>query len=124
MKRTAYRLTWKREGYEPKRKLFRSRVLALRRMRLLGPEPWTADPRVEDGKRRPEDYDCCDGYECGCAGLSIRDAYLERRKSGGDYPPPPIEWIRLEERTVTETPWESCGFWQLRAAAVPPEPGR
>lgn len=93
--RTEYRVIWKREGLNPKRKKYLVRAAAERFMLILGPEPWRA---FADGD--PDEYFCCSGRECGCGGTTIRED-CERRREGL----PAIEYVRLESRTVT------CGDW-------------
>lgn len=100
--RVEYRVVWKREGLRPKRKRYVSRAKAERFMLLFGPEPW----RVYS-KKDPDAYECCPGtahYECGCGGLTVREA-AERARDGQ----PKIEYLRLDVREV--------GEWR----ATPPE---
>lgn len=94
--KSEYRIVWKREGLKEKRKVYKLLVRAKRHMLLLGPEPWKAFGRD------PEELFCCrGGYDqCGCGGLTVREKFMEDRKNL-----PPIEFIRLERREVTTTPW-------------------
>lgn len=75
---TEFRVVWKREGCEPRRKRYMRRSSAERFMTLLGPEPWLAFDREAD------EYFCCSGYECGCGGITVKEDSDLRRK---DYPP-------------------------------------
>jgi hypothetical protein len=89
-----YRLTWKREGLNPKHKKYHSMKRVERMIHLLGPEPWKAlghDPEAR----------CCSGLECGCGGRTYRENMLEARKDL-----PPIEYIKVERRIVTTTRWQ------------------
>lgn len=92
---TQFRLTWKREGNKPKHKKYRSMKPVNRMLTLLtSAEPWTATDE------NPDDYACCSGYGCGCGGETVRERMLKRREGL-----PPIEFIRVTKRTVTQTQW-------------------
>lgn len=104
--RTEFRVTWARihpgdgqagPSVKDKSRTFRTRHHANRWIRLLGPEPWTAYG-VD-----PDEFACCSGIECGCGGLTNRQSSDEKRKGM-----PPVKWILLEMRQVTEGPWEEC----------------
>jgi hypothetical protein len=88
-----YRVVWKREGLDSKRRRFRSRASAERLILKLGPEPWKAWG-IEEGAPCPlhRYADDCPGTigEC-CA------AYANGL--------PPVEYVRLQVREVT--PWSS-----------------
>lgn len=80
-------------------KTFGSMKAVEKRLILLGPEPWRA--YTDKG---PDELQCCpDGPydECGCGGLTVRQASDERRKDL-----PPVTSIRVEQRTITTTAWE------------------
>lgn len=81
-----------------KSKRFQTLKAAERRVKLLGPEPWTAFDR------NPDEPYCCSGYECACGGMSVRDTLLEQRKVGHGDPDdtgmPDIEYIRIEKRPL------------------------
>ncbi len=84
-----YRVSWKRDGMKPKRKVFQTLKGAKRLLELLGPEPWKA----WGGKA--EDYFCCNGWECVCGGETVKERSESDRKSM-----PALEWIRIENRIV------------------------
>lgn len=89
-----YRVIWKREGMRVKRKRYANRVMAERFLKILGPEPWTAF-QSRWNRKGPDDLLCCDGHECGCGGVTVRQHHEEARKTI-----PPIEWVRIEQREV------------------------
>jgi hypothetical protein len=93
--REQYRITWKREGNAPKSKLYARRSSVDRFLLILGPEPWLAFGRTD-----PAELYCCDGYECGCDGETVREHFLGERKNF-----PPIEWITVQRRDVELGPW-------------------
>lgn len=88
-----YRVIWQREGFRKKRRKFAAEKNAERFMKLLGPEPWTAFDQD------PDDMECCDGYMCGCTGMTIREWSDHQRKEM-----PKLEFARIERRQVDE--WE------------------
>lgn len=69
---------------------------------VLGPEPWAAHDQD------PSDRFCCSGYECGCGGLTVREHWESGRKDL-----PPIEWIRIEKRTVEYGQWAHVSKQQV-----------
>jgi hypothetical protein len=91
-----YRITWKRVDCPIKRRRYKVEAAARRFMVLLGPEPWLAYARGRD----PDGPACCSGCECGCGGITIRQRALDAREGQ-----PPLEWMRLDRREVTATPW-------------------
>lgn len=96
---TEYRVVWKRRGMDRKSKRFASLKAAERRVKLLGPEPWTAF------NRDPDEPYCCRGHECGCGGLSLREHLLDQRAQtmgSDDNGMPPIEYVRIEKRPLGE----------------------
>lgn len=104
---TEYRLLVQRTGNAVKDWRARSMKAVERRIGLLtSPEPWRFYGDRENRSKGPDDYFCCAGTyhnQCGCGGSTMRqEAELKRKDL------PPIEWIRLERRQITTTPWESC----------------
>lgn len=101
--RFEYRVVWKRQRGKRKNKRFATLKAAERRIRLLGPEPWTAF------ERDPEEPWCCNGqYECGCGGITVREHLLEQRSASGgpeDDGMAPVEYVRIERRSVAA--WEA-----------------
>ena len=91
-----YRVVWKRAGCVVKRKRYRYRKNAEKWITLLGPEPWTTYGRA------PDDLQCCNGRECACGGVTVREHSDEIRATL-----PAIEWIRLDSRPVGQ--WEPAG---------------
>lgn len=84
-----YRLVWQRSGQRRKSRRFIYKKTLDRFMTLMGPEPWKAY-----GKS-PDDYDCCNGRECGCGGLTMQQRSDLRRQEM-----PAIEFKRVEVREV------------------------
>lgn len=80
-----YRVVWKRVGIRAKSKRFATLRAAERRALMLGPEPWLAQ------KRDPDSLNCCNGYECGCGGVTVRQ-YWEGLEI------PKLEYIRIDHR--------------------------
>lgn len=103
---TRYRLTWGRRGGQVKSRTFIALKSVEQRIGLLtSDEPWrffgTADDRERDG----DQLMCCDGSphrECGCGGVTVREHAMAARKAL-----PPVEWVKVEKRAVTFTPWET-----------------
>lgn len=91
-----FRVRWKRVGLKEKRKLYWSERAAQRLVVFLGPEPWKAL-----GKN-PDDRMCCDGHECGCDGQTWRENLLGNRGAM-----PPLEYMMIETRKVTQSNWMS-----------------
>lgn len=83
-----YRVIYKREGLNPKRKRYVSLKRAERFVRILGPEPWK-----EFGKHA--ESRCCDGQECACGGLTEQERQDEYMKDV-----PKLEYVRIEQREV------------------------
>lgn len=107
MRRAQWSVVWKRVDSLPKRKRYWSRAQAEHRALLLGPEPWLYE--MDRWEKKPKDPDsrmCCDGYVCGCGGLTVRQHYEQRRAELVESGMPPVEWVRIERRTVEVTPWE------------------
>lgn len=103
--RTQFRVLSKREGYnDPKEKLFASLKRAKDRIGILtSDEPWRFYGNESERQRDGGELLCCPGhYECGCGGATVAEEAAFRRKDL-----PKLEWVRLERRTITTTPWES-----------------
>ena len=97
--KTEFRVVWKRRGQPRKSKRFMSLKAAQRRVRLLGPEPWTAF------EQDPDERYCCSGHECGCGGRTLREHLLAQRAEGNGYDPegggmPAVEYVRIEQRPL------------------------
>lgn len=84
-----YRVVWQRAGCRRKTKSFVRRAMAERFLRWFGPEPWTVH------SKDPDEMYCCDGYQCSCGGLTVREQHEQYRASL-----PALEWVRLERREV------------------------
>lgn len=64
---------------------------------LLGPEPWRAYTTKD-----PDELECCaNNGECGCSGLTVREAAMKARENLQ-----PINSITVSKRTVTSGQWE------------------
>lgn len=88
-----YRVVYQREGCRKRVKRYAREATAERFMKLLGPEPWTAF------NQDPDEFECCDGWECGCTGKTIREwSDFQRLEM------PRLEFARIERREVAE--WE------------------
>ena len=102
--RTQYCVVSKREGNNVKRKTFFLLKLVMDRVGILtSPEPWRFYGPESDREREATEYACCAGTrydECNCGGLTLAEETAEKRKTL-----PPIEWVRVEQRTITTTPW-------------------
>lgn len=101
---TEYRvLSCRGEGWVTEKRL-RSLKAVERRINILtADEPWRffSDARVR--LKGPDDLVCCPGRpqdECGCGGLTMAEDTAQKRKDL-----PPLQWIRVEARTITTTPW-------------------
>lgn len=92
--RTEFRVVWKRRGLSAKRREFKRQAAAEKFLLLLGPEPWRAYLKGDDGA---DDRVCCSGYMCGCGGMTYREQAEDRRKDM-----PPVEYVRVQERRCTE----------------------
>lgn len=90
MLRLEYRLVTKREGQDPRVRIYRTLKGAQRRLLLYGPEPWLFWGKGPDG------LVCCDGWECGCGG----DTYRERTAQIREHCPA-LECARIEQRRVS-----------------------
>lgn len=97
MKRTQWRLSWKREGHSEKHRTFQSEAAARKWALIL-----KGDLAAYHGAD-PDDYVCCDGRECGCQA----ETYAEHNARVQAGLPPIVGPIRLIRRTVTTTPWEA-----------------
>ena len=87
-----WRVTWRREGMQrAKSKRFALERTARKWVALLtSDEPW-----VVLGKD-PDKVECCSGgYECGCAGVTIRESMEATRANL-----PKITDLRVDSRTV------------------------
>jgi hypothetical protein len=104
---TEYRLLVQRTGNAVKDWRARSLKAVERRIGLLtSPEPWRFYGDAQTRQKGPDDYVCCAGTyhdQCGCGGMTMREETAAKRSEL-----PPIESIKLQKRTVTSTPWESC----------------
>ncbi len=97
--RQRFRVVWKREGLRSKAKRYVNRGNAERLMNILtSPEPWKFYVKPAEA----DDYACCDGHECGCGGVTVKEESDEKHKDL-----PKLEWVRLETRSVT--PWKATG---------------
>lgn len=88
-----YRVIYQREGCRKRIKRCAKEETAERFMKLLGPEPWTAFGQD------PDEFECCDGWECGCTGKTVREWSAFQRLEM-----PNLEFARIERREVAE--WE------------------
>lgn len=91
-----FRVRWQREGQRPRVALFQSERWALRKIdQLLGKiDPW-------DGQDL-DAYECCPGtrtYECGCGGMTKREA-REAWLRQYDMVPPFVVEPFMEKRPV------------------------
>lgn len=107
MTSTQVKVTWKRAGNEPKSKRFIGMKRARRWLTILGPEPWLAHGQ------RPDDLNCCSGRECGCGGITVREHWESGREGL-----PPIEWIKIEKRTLTYGEWNTDSETRVTAPDV------
>lgn len=94
MTRTQFKVEWKRAGNAPKSRTVIGGKRANHLVTVLGPEPWLAH------RQNPDDRMCCSGRECGCGGITVREHWESGRKDL-----PPLEWIKVEKRTVTYGEW-------------------
>lgn len=99
--RLEYRVVWKRSGQHRKSKRFATLKAAERRVRLLGPEPWTAFDRD------PDEPWCCnlDNRQCACDGETLREKLLRQRAEGNGHGDdsggmPAVVEIRIESRPM------------------------
>ena len=95
--RTQYKLTWQRKDRMPRTAVYANMATVQKRIALMGPEPW----QYLDVE--PDDLMCCDGYMCGCLGITWREHFMQKREERGWQP---IQWIKIEARKITVTPWE------------------
>lgn len=102
--RTQYSVVSKREGCNLKRKTFASLKRAQDRFGLLtSPEPWRFYGDESERERAGTDYQCCAGTrydECACGGQTLIEYTAEARKNL-----PTLVWVRIEQRTISTTPW-------------------
>ena len=94
MTKTQFKITWKRAGNAPKSKIVYGLKWANHVVTILGPEPWRAHGQ------QPDDLFCCSGRECGCGGGTVREHWESGREGL-----PPLEWIKVEKRTVAYSEW-------------------
>jgi hypothetical protein len=117
---TEYRVLVQRQGNAISEVRYRLLKRVEKRIGLLtSDEPWRFYDDAYKRSRGPDDYACCDGdrCECGCGGLTMREA-TEERRSGL----PPIEWIRVECRQITTTAWVEQRPIQKFDVPPPPPP--
>ena len=104
-----YRLTWQRTGEhgpQIKSKSFGSMATVGNHIGLLmSAEPWRFFGTAEDRQRDGDELMCCNGRECGCGGETVREHAMAGRAHL-----PPVDWVKVERRTVTFTPWTA---WPL-----------
>lgn len=100
-----YRVTSKRAGCRPKALVFRTQRGAIHRLRLLGPEPWTAYGLG------PDDIWCSGIPESGMDDVTQRQ-YTEDQRSRM----PALEWVKLEVREVDQWFETSLGRDLVEAA--------
>jgi hypothetical protein len=86
-----YRVVWKRKECRRKVKRFSSLKAAQRKMLVLGPEPWLGASGYR--QRDPDSLNCCDGHQCGCNGLTVRQWWEQLGL-------PELEYIHIEQREV------------------------
>ena len=105
MRNVEYRVVWKREGCDQKRRMLRSIEGAVRRMHLItSDEPWIYYRPVVD----PDAFVCCAGDHCGCGGMTYREESDAKRAAMAR-----LEYARTEVRTV--------GEWRRALAVTAPE---
>lgn len=101
-----YRVLSKRVGNDAKDKRYRSLKSVRTRIGLLtSPEPWRFYGDKRSRLKDADDYACCAGTvhdQCACGGLTMAEATAEKRALLPD-----VEWIRVEKRQITTTPWEA-----------------
>lgn len=99
-----YRVVWKRDGLDVKRKRYVAKARAETFLAILtATEPWLLLREYQG--RGPDSYECCAGHECGCGGQTIREFFAEKY---GDQPA--LLWARMDTREV--------GDWRSAAEAV------
>lgn len=105
---TEYRVLSSRVGNGVTDKRYASlKAVADRIGRLTSPEPWRFYGSNSQRLRGPDDLACCAGTyhdQCNCGGLTMRQKSDDERRIL-----PPLEWIRVEVRTVVRSPWVAVG---------------
>lgn len=92
-----FRVVWKRSGLRKKERVCKRLTTAEKTLTLLSGKE---DDRLAVLGLDPDDYHCCNGYQCGCGGVTNREWY--RR---GLYGLQPLEYARIERRRVGA--WEA-----------------
>lgn len=90
-----YRVVIRREGQRPKYRKFVKWSAVERLLVLLGDQPWKAWAPDVDGN----EVECCDGYMCGCGGMTYAEGALKVREQM-----PKLESITIQQRQV--------GIWE------------
>jgi len=99
-KKLEYRITWKREDSDVRHRVFKTIDGADRFMTLFGEKPWEAYGE------NPDELECCDGYGCGCDGLTHRQKSEKRRSSMKK-----LLFLRKESRVVGDwKPMVNCAW--------------
>lgn len=110
-----YQVSWKRKEWGMKSVRFGSYQQAYDKVMVMtSPEPWKHWGTASQRNRNADDYWCCAGgrfNDCSCGGWTVREEAEERRKQY-----PPLEWIRISRRVVTQSDWE-----QVDQFEVPPD---
>jgi hypothetical protein len=99
-----HRVTWQRQGYRKKSRLFQTAAAAERHALVLQGRLAEAYPDKD-----PEDLACCSGFECGCGGLTNAEAWAREHARF----PPLILGPWIERRDVGA--WERTGICQESA---------
>lgn len=99
-----YRVISERDGCTPTVKKYRSvRGMQARLGRLTSPEPWRFWGSARDRQREGNSFYCCDGYDCGCGGETLKQHCDAERKDL-----PPMKCISVDQRVMTTTAWSAC----------------
>jgi hypothetical protein len=113
--RTQYSVVSQRTGNAVKRKTVGSLKAAKDRVGIMtSDEPWRFYGTDSEREREGTEYACCAGTrydECACGGLTLAEQAKATRE-----PLPPLEWVRIEQRTITTTKWQ-----EVPASGVSPE---
>jgi hypothetical protein len=90
-----WRLRWKREGEDriSHHREYATEKTALRWMRWM-----------TEGPEKPDEKACCDGFACGCGGLTNKQQWDEHYEDMR-----PIVFMELSRREVGE--WEKTADW-------------